>query len=158
MHCMKQTVAIFGGWGLAISKSWISHFSIQPVIWDSLMSEACCRTAIHWKTLGKSFSARKADTRFNKSLTISSRGSPLRVTPEWLLLDNNRCFAKRHVNTPRSIPFFCLENWGVGLSLSLSWKRVLSSSESHWSSCPINPSLMVSKFVRYVAVVHLAES
>ena len=99
MHCMKQTVAIFGGWGLAISKSCNFHFFIQPVLGDSLLSEACWQSAILWKTLGKSFSARKADARFNKSLTISSRGSSLRVRPEWLPLDNNMCFAKRHVNT-----------------------------------------------------------
>jgi len=106
---MKQTVAIFGGWGLAIRKSCISHFFIQQVFGDSLvLSEACWQSAIHWKTSGKSFSVRKADARFNKSLAISFRGSPLRVKPEWLPLDNSKCFAKRHISTPQPISLFCL--------------------------------------------------
>ena len=158
MHCMKQTVAISGGWGLALSKSCISHFFIQPVFGDSLLSKAYWQSAIHWKNSGKSISACKADASLNKSLTISSRGSPLRVRPEWSPLDNNKCFAKRHVNTPQSVSFFCLGHWGVDSSQLFSWKRVLSSPESHWSSFPMNPSLMVSKIVRYVAIVHLAES
>ena len=44
---------------------------------------------------------------------MSSRGSPLRVRPEWLPLDNNKCLAKIHVNTPQSASFFCwdIEVW-----------------------------------------------
>ena len=82
-------------WRLGAGNKQVLHF---PLLYptgflESLcFSEACWQSAILWKTLGKSFSARKADARFNKSLTISSWGSPLRVRMEWLPLNNNKFF------------------------------------------------------------------
>lgn len=94
-----------GELGLSICKSCKSHFLINRLPGDLLLSEACWQCAIHWKTSGKSLKI--TDARFIKSLTISFRGSSSRVRPKCLPLEDSNCFAKRQVNTPQSVSFLC---------------------------------------------------
>ena len=104
---------------------------------DSLVICCCQKLAGSLPSTGKCHVNQSHCTKLMQDLmsfAISSWGSSLRVRPEWLPLKDSDCFAKRQVNTPQLVSFLSFGHWGINYSQLSSWTRVLSSSESHWSS------------------------